>query len=347
MRINGVSALPQVETPGWTVPAGEELATIYSDTYKLGLLALRLLAGDHDTTNPAHLPSTTPELLRQIITDTLTKQPQSRPLPEAWTYVLGHAIEEAQYRTKTATPANAPLAAPEIPVVHSRPSGGSAPVRPSAPPPSPSAPSRWAPPASPPASSKAAIWAAVAAVAVVIAVAAVVIAAVLAHHNTGTTSSAPQTSLTEPTNSSDNPPHPHRLRLRLPIPRRTPFSSYSSTPTTTVPLLLPNRRSVDPATQFQAFDATMDLRHRRQHGVSQPTTLQEHQQLRQQYGAKLLWSGEWTVYDHPDYWVTVVPITFSDSSGVLSWCTNNGRDRDHCAAQILSTTLGPNGTHEH
>ena len=42
MRINDVSALPQVETPGWDTPAGEELATIYSDTYKLGLLALRL-----------------------------------------------------------------------------------------------------------------------------------------------------------------------------------------------------------------------------------------------------------------------------------------------------------------
>src|ERR1700676_1459838 len=56
MRINGVSALHQVQTPGWEVPAGEELATIYSDTYKLGLLALRLVAGDQDTTNPDLLP---------------------------------------------------------------------------------------------------------------------------------------------------------------------------------------------------------------------------------------------------------------------------------------------------
>ena len=32
MRINDVSVLRQVETPGWQVPAGEELATIYSDT---------------------------------------------------------------------------------------------------------------------------------------------------------------------------------------------------------------------------------------------------------------------------------------------------------------------------
>jgi hypothetical protein len=73
--------------------------------------------------------------------------------------------------------------------------------------------------------------------------------------------------------------------------------------------------------------------------------LQEHQRLRQQYGAKLLWSGDWTTYDHPDYWVTVVPQTFPDSASVLSWCTSQGRNADHCSAQIVSKTLGPNGTH--
>ena len=127
MGIDGVSALPQVQTPGWEVPAGEELATIYSDTYKLGLLALRLLAGDHDVTNPAHLPPTTPTLLRQIITDTLTNAPAQRPLPEAWTYVLGHAIEEAQHHKLTTPPApvRAASAPPPIPVVHSRPPIGS------------------------------------------------------------------------------------------------------------------------------------------------------------------------------------------------------------------------------
>jgi serine/threonine protein kinase len=52
MRVNTVSALPQVETPGWNAPSGEELATIYTDTYKLGLLGLRLLTGDQDTEVP-------------------------------------------------------------------------------------------------------------------------------------------------------------------------------------------------------------------------------------------------------------------------------------------------------
>ena len=348
MRINGVSALTQVETPGWTVPAGEDLATIYSDTYKLGLLGLRLLAGDHDTTNPAHLPSTTPGLLRQIITETLTRQPQSRPLPEAWNYVLGQAIEEAQYRTKTATPASAALAAPEIPVVHSRPSGGSAQVRPSAPPPSPSAPSGWAPPASAPASSKAAIWGAVAAVAVVIAVAAFIIAAVLNHHNTGTTSSAPQTSLAEPTNGSDQSSTPTPTPTAPADPEADALQQlqqYAAGDRSFVLAQLADRwipqLSSKHSTQPWTFDSEDSTEYHSQQ------TLQEYQRLRQQYGAKLLWSGDWTTYDHPDYWVTVVPITFSDSSGVLSWCTNNGRDSDHCAAQMVSTTLGPNGTHEH
>ncbi len=136
MRINGVSALRQVETPGWDTPAGEELATIYSDTYKLGLLALRLVAGDHNTKNPQHLPSTTPALLRQIITDTLTNAPTKRPLPEAWTYVLGHAIEQAQHQNKlTAAPMTVAPSPPPIPEVRSRPPAHSGPpVRPSAPP---------------------------------------------------------------------------------------------------------------------------------------------------------------------------------------------------------------------
>jgi eukaryotic-like serine/threonine-protein kinase len=148
MRINGVSVLRQVETPGWQVPAGEELATVYSDTYKLGLLALRLLVGDHDTTNPAHLPSTTPDMLRQVITDTLTNAPQRRPLPEAWNYVLGNAIESAQHRQKTATrtPVSAAPAAPPTPQVYSRPSTSTPQSTPPPPPPTPQIRSRPSPP---------------------------------------------------------------------------------------------------------------------------------------------------------------------------------------------------------
>lgn len=148
MRINNVSALPQVETPGWDAPSGEEMATIYSDAYKLGLLALRLVTGDHDTKNPQHLPSTTPAMLCQIITDTLTNQPPQRPLPEAWTYVLGHAIEQAQHEKRTASAVEAPVPAaltpPPIPEVRSRPPAHSRPpMPPSQPPPPTPTPQHW------------------------------------------------------------------------------------------------------------------------------------------------------------------------------------------------------------
>jgi eukaryotic-like serine/threonine-protein kinase len=139
MRVGGVSALPQLETPGWAVPAGEELATVASDTYKLGLLALRLLAGDQHATNPQQLPATTPTMVRQLITDTLTNPPQRRLLPQAWSTILASAIETAQHQQKT--PAPTPLtAAPAVPVVHSRPS-----ANPSAPPAYPPTPPANAP----------------------------------------------------------------------------------------------------------------------------------------------------------------------------------------------------------
>jgi eukaryotic-like serine/threonine-protein kinase len=216
MRINGVSALPQMETPGWTAPAGEELATIYTDTYKLGLLALRLLAGDQDTKNPQHLPATTPGLLRQIITDTLNNQPENRPLPEAWTYVLGHAIEEAQHRKETAAAAAAPVSIaldpPPTPVVHSRPSAPAAHSRPPAPPAylgpptSPPPPPTWAPP--PPTSSKSHVWIGISVAAVVV-VALIVFMVTLANRDNSTPSSAPTSSTTEastyPSYSSSHP----------------------------------------------------------------------------------------------------------------------------------------------
>lgn len=110
MRIHGMSALPQLETPGWEVPAGEELATVYSDSYKLGLLALRLLAGSQSASDVDELPSGTLAAVRQIINDALSRPPEKRPLPATWAYILGNAIEEVQHRKKSA-PKRAPAVA--------------------------------------------------------------------------------------------------------------------------------------------------------------------------------------------------------------------------------------------
>ncbi|CAG6925502.1 serine/threonine protein kinase [Mycobacterium avium subsp. paratuberculosis] len=68
-------------------------------------------------------------------------------------------------------------------------------------------------------------------------------------------------------------------------------------------------------------------------------SLREHLQLRQRYpNVKLLWSGDWSTFSGPDFWVTVAGLTFADSSGPLAWCRFQGFDRDHCAAKLVSTT---------
>jgi serine/threonine-protein kinase len=67
-------------------------------------------------------------------------------------------------------------------------------------------------------------------------------------------------------------------------------------------------------------------------------TLQEFIGNRQRYDAQLLWSGDWSTFDAPYYWVSVVPITFTSSAGALEWCTDHGFDSWHCLAKLVSTT---------
>ena len=343
MRINSVSALAQMETPDWETPSGEELATIYSDAYKLGLLALRLLAGDHDTKNLQHIPSTAPGLLRQIITDTLSKAPQQRPLPEAWTYVLGHAIEQAQHQRKTATPTSTPASVPPLPpptpIVHSRPSS-----RPSAPPPPPPPPAAYsrpplAPPMPPSQPAYSGRFFAGITAAIVVIVAAVAISIGIAVHNHSSPSSAPATSVAAQQPPSESPPTSTDTPPPDPVQQLQAFKSQDA-PTVAqladhwIPQLS-SKHGTEPWTPDPEDGKTYDI------GM----VLQEHQSLRQQYGAKLLWSGDWTVYDLHDYWVTIVPTTYPDSDSVLNWCRSVGRDVDHCSAEMISTTLGSNGTH--
>jgi len=68
------------------------------------------------------------------------------------------------------------------------------------------------------------------------------------------------------------------------------------------------------------------------------STLQEYLKFQQQYDAKLLWSGDWSTFDGRNFWVTVVPATFSSPDGALQWCTDNGFDSWHCLAKLVSTT---------
>ncbi|MFV8320998.1 serine/threonine-protein kinase [Mycobacterium sp. 23] len=66
--------------------------------------------------------------------------------------------------------------------------------------------------------------------------------------------------------------------------------------------------------------------------------LQEHLQFRKLYNAKLLWSGDWSTFSEPNFWVTIAGITFDNARGALMWCSSKGFDRDHCIAKIVSTT---------
>jgi hypothetical protein len=44
------------------------------------------------------------------------------------------------------------------------------------------------------------------------------------------------------------------------------------------------------------------------------------------------------------FWVTIVGITFPDSSGALAWCRVQGFDADHCAAKVVSTSMPIEGS---
>ena len=139
MRVKGVSLSHQVETPGWGVPAGEEKATVLSDRYKLGLLALRLLVGDQDVRDPARLPGSVPVWLASVITETLTAAPGRRPDLGLWQAALDDAIPNASRQAARATraqttPRSAPQPAPPPP------SPTTSPPRPPPPPPPPPTP---------------------------------------------------------------------------------------------------------------------------------------------------------------------------------------------------------------
>ena len=120
MRLKDVSLAHQVETPGWEVPSGEAKATVFSDRYKLGLLALRLLAGSQDGRDPARVPSTAPSALCRVVTTTLTRPPDQRPSTQEWISALEAAIA-ATPSGWTASPPIPPQPAPAPPPLPPQP----------------------------------------------------------------------------------------------------------------------------------------------------------------------------------------------------------------------------------
>ncbi|MFG1901458.1 hypothetical protein [Micromonospora carbonacea] len=94
MRLAGGSVLDQTETPDWEVPqgTGEPLATLATDAYKFGLLAVRLFARDQVSRDPSVLSALSPELAA-LAARCLTAAPAARPTPADWIPVLEAATD--------------------------------------------------------------------------------------------------------------------------------------------------------------------------------------------------------------------------------------------------------------
>ncbi|WP_433653838.1 hypothetical protein ACQPW1_24715 [Nocardia sp. CA-128927] len=73
--------------------------------------------------------------------------------------------------------------------------------------------------------------------------------------------------------------------------------------------------------------------------------LREHRELRARYpNVRLLWSGAWSTFSYPDFWITIVAIGFPSKDGAIRWCADNGLDRDHCYAKLISTSHSVEGS---
>ncbi|GAB7182734.1 hypothetical protein ATKI12_2565 [Kitasatospora sp. Ki12] len=93
MRVDGRDALDQRETPDWSLPEGEPPATGRGDSYKFGLLVVRLLAGEQDSRDTGVVGTLSADLGR-LAEAALRTDPRGRPELADWERPLLQAIEE-------------------------------------------------------------------------------------------------------------------------------------------------------------------------------------------------------------------------------------------------------------
>ncbi|MEV4284851.1 hypothetical protein AB0K40_05050 [Nonomuraea bangladeshensis] len=94
MRLAGAEAMPQVETPDWRLPEGEEKGTPGGDAYKLALLVVRMFARDQTSADPGRLAAVSPALA-DLAAAGLQEDPALRPGPEQWAAALREAAGSA------------------------------------------------------------------------------------------------------------------------------------------------------------------------------------------------------------------------------------------------------------
>lgn len=135
MRLGGDTILEQVETAEWRVAelGDEELATPQSDSYKLGLLTIRLFAGDQHSRDPDMVP----RRLRRLVIRCLDEDPTKRPTVREWEGPIVGLLRPSRNRPQNRGPRRKPQAPPKNsarPEAEPRPEPETA-TPPSAPPP--------------------------------------------------------------------------------------------------------------------------------------------------------------------------------------------------------------------
>ncbi|WP_288338252.1 hypothetical protein [uncultured Gordonia sp.] len=112
MRVASRSVATQLETPGWEIPSGEELATAQSDMYKFGLMVLRVLVGDQGTRSPDQLPTKTPSAIKTAVRASITGPKTGRPSAAQWHQILDTALRTHKVLNLVAVPKPTPAGAP-------------------------------------------------------------------------------------------------------------------------------------------------------------------------------------------------------------------------------------------
>jgi len=336
MQMADQSTLPQIETPGWELPKGEKPATIASDSYKFALLAIRLFALDQDSKDVGALSSVDAGLGR-LARRGLATNPATRPTPQDWLPVLAAATPQAT----TALPRLQPLssAAQQTntfgfapPGLRSSPGGpfGQWPATPLPPArgPGPQISAPWQPVPVPAQKNRGGI------------LALILVGVIGFFIMQGIFTDGPDTPVrntpvnvppntqidTEPTNSATAYTE---LNRQLRADATEVRSNLAET-------WVPQLASAQPGLNSGSF--TYDYL----------SILQEHRKLRQEYPrARLVWSSDWPSFKGQDFYVTVLAVPFTTAEDANLWCDQQGIDRDHCFAKLLSQSRGPEGSTRH
>jgi hypothetical protein len=112
VQLAGRSVFRQIETPDWEIPPGEPKATVASDAFKLGLLAIRLFARDQSTADPTALAVASPPL-GDLAWRSLAINPAQRPQPSEWAAAIATVAPSASTVPTAATAPHAARPAPQ------------------------------------------------------------------------------------------------------------------------------------------------------------------------------------------------------------------------------------------